>query len=156
MIAFYKKIDELTRAMQGTEAYADMLYKRVNNILTALNSSTGASPDLVKKAQDLQLRLNEILNVKFNRRTNKPSVEENPPAPVPLNARLGKLTDASFASTSQPTQLQLDAYKILEDEFPPVYDQIKMIGETEIPALEKAMENIGAPVTPARLPVWHK
>ena len=156
MIAFHKKIAELTRVMQGTEVYADGLYKRVNDILTALNSTTGASPDLVKKARELQLQLYEILNVKFNRRTNKPSVEENPPAPVPLNARLGKLTDAILSSTAQPTQLQLDAYKILEDEFPPVYDKIKMIGEKDIPELEKALEKLGAPVTPARLPVWHK
>ncbi len=156
MIAFHKKIAELTRVMQGTEVYADGLYKRVNDILTALNSTTSASPDLVKKAHELQLQLNEILNMKFNRRTNKPSVEENPPAPVPLNARLDKLTDASWSSTAQPTQLQLDAYKILEDEFPPVYDKIKMLGEKEVPELEKALENLGAPVTPARLPVWHK
>jgi photosystem II stability/assembly factor-like uncharacterized protein len=156
MIAFHKKIAELTRVMQGTEDYAELLYKQVNDILAALNNTTGASPDMIKKATDLKFQLDEILNVKFNRRTNKPSLEENPPAPVPLNLRLGKLTDASFTSTSQPTQLQLDAYKILEDEFPPVYDKIKMIGETELPALEKAMENIGAPATPYRLPVWHK
>jgi photosystem II stability/assembly factor-like uncharacterized protein len=156
MIAFHKKIAELTRVMQGTEDYAEMLYRQVNDILTALNNSTSASPDLVNKARDLKSQLAEILYVKFNRRTNKPSVEENPPAPVPLNARLGKLTDASYTSTSAPTQLQLDAYKILENEFPPVYDKVKMIGETEVPALQKALETIGAPVTPYRLPVWHK
>jgi hypothetical protein len=156
MIAFHKKIAELNRVMHGTEDYAEMLYKRTSDILASLNSTPAASPDLVKKASDLHFQLDEILNVKFNRHTNKPSVEENPPAPVPLNARLEKLTDASFTSTSQPTQLQLDAYKILEDEFPAVYNQVKMIGEKDIPDLENAMENIGAPVTPARLPVWHK
>ena len=48
------------------------LDKNVNDILQALNSTPGASPDLrKKKALELQLQLDEILNVKFNRRTYK-------------------------------------------------------------------------------------
>ncbi len=156
LIAFHKKVAELARVMLGTETYADGLYKRTIDILTALNSTPGASPELVKKALDLQLQLDNILNVRFNRHSNKPSNEENPPAPVPLNDRLGKIVWASWTSTSQPTQLQLDAYKILEDEFPPVYEKIRMIGQKDIPDLEKAMEILKAPDTPDRLPEWHK
>ena len=106
--------------------------------------------------RSVQLQLDEILNVKFNRHTIKPSEEENPPAPVPLNSRLGKLSWISWSSTGEPTQTQKDAYAILETEFPPVYDQIKRIGEIEIPQLEKALENLGAPVTPGRLPEWRR
>ena len=111
---------------------------------------------LAKKAREIQLQLDEILNVKFNRVSARPSEEENPPAPVPLNSRLGKLSWISWSSTGDPSQNQKDAYAILEAEFPPVYDQIKRIGEKDIPQLEKAMENIGAPVTPGRLPDWRK
>jgi hypothetical protein len=110
----------------------------------------------MKKAREVQLQLDEILNVKFNRNTIKPSEEENPPAQVPLNSRLGKLSWISWSSTSEPSQNQKDAYAILEAEFPPVYDQIKRIGETDIPQLEKALENLGAPVTPGRLPEWRR
>ncbi len=156
MFAFHEKVAELTRVMQGTEQYAEGLYKRVNSIMQSLNSTPEASPDMMKKTRDLQLRLDEILNRKFNRQSNKPSDEENPPAPVPLNTRLGKLTWISWGSTSDPTQTQKDAYKILEDEFPPVYNLVKVIGEQELPDLEKALENIGGPVTPGRLPEWKK
>jgi hypothetical protein len=52
--------------------------------------------------------------------------------------------------------MQLDAYSILMAEFPPVYDQVKRIGETDLIALEKEVEKLGAPVTPGRLPVWNK
>ena len=102
------------------------------------------------------MQLDTIRNVKINRRTNKPSEEENPPAPVPLNSRLGKLTWITWSSTQQPTQGQLDAYAILETEFPPVYNQVKQLGEVEIPALEKGIESLGGPVTPGRLPEWKK
>ncbi len=156
MVAFQKQVAELTRVMQGTEDYAETLSRRTASILQALNSTLNASPDLSNKAREIQLQLDDILNVKFTRNTGKPSEEENPPAPVPLNSRLGKLSWISWSSTGDPTQTQKDAYAILEAEFPPVYGQIKKIGETDIPLLEKALENLGAPVTPGRLPEWKK
>jgi hypothetical protein len=156
MFAFHEKVAELTRVMQGTEQYAESLLKRVNSIMQSLNSTPEATPELSKKARDFQQQLDDILNRKFNRQSNKPSDEENPPAPVPLNSRLGKLTWVTWGSTSDPTQSQKDAFKILEDEFPPIYDQVKLIGEKEIPDLEKSLENLGGPVTPGRLPEWKK
>ena len=104
----------------------------------------------------IQLHLDDILNLKFNHRTTKPSEDENPPSPVTLNQRLGKLSGMSWSSTGDPTKNQLDAYTILMEEFPPVYNQVRQLGETDIPRLEKALENLGAPVTPGRLPEWKK
>jgi len=154
MVAFHNRVAELSRIMRGTEAYAEDLLKKTTGILNALNSTPEASPELIGNARKLQLELDEIINVKFNRRSDKPSREENPPAPVPLNERLGKLTWASWSTTGDPTQTQKDAFAILEAEFPPVYDRIKIIGELELPALETAAEDAGAPVTPGRLPVY--
>jgi hypothetical protein len=142
--------------MEGTEDYANTLLEHTNSLREALNNMPDAPQSLKDQAAMIWLQLDTILNVKLNRRTNKPSEEENPPAPVPLNARLGKLTWISWMSTQAPTQGQLDAYAILESEFPPVYNQIKNIGEVEIPALEKSIENLGGPVTPGRLPEWRK
>ena len=156
VIAFHQKVADLTRIMQGTEEYAYNLNNKVLSILQAINSTPAAPPDLQKKARDIQVQLDVILNQKFNRQSARPSDEENPPAPVTLNQRLGKLSWISFGSTGDPTQTQRDAYSILLDEFPPVYEQVKQIGETEVPQLEKAMESIGAPVTPGRLPEWKK
>ena len=154
MVAFHRKVAELTRIMQGTEAYAEKLSQRAGSIVQALNSTPAATPEMMARARTIQLQLDEILNIKFNRNTGKPSDEENPPAPVPLNARLGKLTWISWMTTSEPTQTQTEAWQILQDEFPPVYDQIKKIGETELPSLEKTVDQLGAPVTPGRLPEW--
>jgi len=152
MVAFHRQVMEMTRVVQGTEQYAEDLFKQSNAILVSLNNTPGASAELLGKAREVNNQLNDILNVKFNRNTNKPSDEENPPAPVPLNARLGKLSWISWASTGDPTKTQLDAYEILKEEFPPVYNHVKQIGEKDIPELEKAIENLGGPVTPGRLP----
>jgi hypothetical protein len=42
------------------------------------------------------------------------------------------------------------------EEFPPVYNQIKQIGETDLKNVEMEVEKLGAPATPGRLPVWKK
>ncbi|MCX6247519.1 MAG: hypothetical protein NTW10_07285 [Bacteroidetes bacterium] len=154
LVDFHKKVAALARVMQGTEEYANLLNKNVNDILTSLNSAPAASPELKKKALELHLKLDEILNVKFNLRSKKPSQEENPPAPVPLNSRLEKIAWSTWSSTSQPTQLQLDAYQILNDEFPPVYNQIRQIGMTDIPELVKQMDEMKAPPVPGWLPEY--
>ena len=156
VVEFHQKVSDLTRVMQGTEDYAENLNRRVISILQAMNSTTVVPAELLKKAKELQLQLDEILNQKFNHPSARPSEEENPPAPVTLNQRLGKLSWISFGSTGDPTKTQLDAYNILLEEFPPVYNQVKQLGEVDIPQLEKAMESIGAPVTPGRLPEWKK
>lgn len=154
VVAFHARVMELARVMQGTEDYTEGLMRRANSILQALNSMPAAPSDLISKAKDIQKRLDIILNQKFNRVSSRPSEEENPPAPVSLNQRLGKLSWISYGSTGEPTSTAKTAYDILADEFPPVYNQVKEIGEVELPALEKSMELLKAPVTPGRLPVW--
>ena len=52
--------------------------------------------------------------------------------------------------------MQLDAYAILMEEFPQVHKQVKQIGETDLRELEKEVEKLDAPITPGRLPDWHK
>ena len=156
MVAFQAKVAELTRRMRGTEDYARLLYKKTSDILQSLNTTPATSAELKKQALGLHLQLDEILNVKFNRQSKVPSQEENPPAPVPLNWRLEKIAYSTYSSTSQPTQMQLDAYKILGDEFPPVYNQIKHIGEVDLPELLKQMDSLKAPAVPGYLPEWKK
>ena len=152
----YQKITELSTTVGGTENYAEGLYKRALNIEQALAALPVPNVELSKKAKDIVTQLDVILNQKFNRKSNVPSEEENPPSPVTLNSRLGTMTSSLWAATSEPTQTQMDAYKILNEEFPPVYQQIKKLGETDIPALENELNKIGAPLTPGRLPVLSK
>lgn len=155
-VAFTLKAAKLARVTQGTELYSMHLLRRVNDLRVAANNSSVTSPEVSLRLRELQLKMDEIINVKFNRRTNKPSQEENPPAPVPLNTRLDKLTASIWSYSGAPTMGQQDAYTILEQELPEVYDQVKLIGEKDLPEIEKILEQASAPVTPGRLPEWKK
>ncbi len=155
VVDFQKKVAELTRVMRGTDDYTDDLLKRTYALQVALNAVPGANADLRARISKVSDQLEDI-KLKFNNVSNKPSDEENPPAPVTLYGRLWKIAWAHWGSTGAPTNTQKDAYAILMEEFPPVYDQIKRIGETDLRQLEAEVEKLGAPATPGRLPVWKK
>ena len=152
---FQKKVAELTRVMSGTDQYAEDLLKRSYALAAALNAVPGANTDLRKRIATVSQQLEDI-KLKFNNISNKPSDEENPPAPVTLYSRLYKMAWSHWGSTGAPTQMQKDSYSILMAEFPPVYEKIKQIGETDLKNLETEVEKLGAPATPGRLPVWKK
>jgi hypothetical protein len=131
------------------------LLKRSYALAAALNAVPGANTELRSRIASVSKQLEDI-KLKFNNVSNKPSDEENPPAPVTLYNRLYKMAWAHWGSTGAPTQMQKDSYSILMAEFPPVYEQIKQIGETDMKNLEIEVEKLGAPATPGRLPVWKK
>jgi hypothetical protein len=155
VVDFQKKVAELSRVMQGTDNYAEDLLKRTYALQASLNAIPGANTELRARISNVSQQL-ESIKLKFNNVSNRPSDEENPPAPVTLYNRLYKVAWAHWGSTGTPTQMQMDSYKILMEEFPPVYEQIKKIGETDLKELEEEVEKLGAPATPGRLPVWKK
>ncbi|MCH7826910.1 MAG: hypothetical protein IIC75_02875 [Bacteroidetes bacterium] len=89
---------------------------------------------------------------KFKGRKAKASREEIPPQSVPLNDRLAVLIWTHWSSTSGITGNQKTAYQILVDEFPQVYNKIKLIGEVEITQLQKKMDKLNSSWTPGNLP----
>lgn len=155
MVEFNKKAAIISGVMQGTQQYANGLIARLQSIIQLLNGATNAPPDLKKKTMDLSMQIEDILFA-FNGKKATASEEENPPAPVPLNSRLNKVAWTSWGSTAQPTQTQQESYRILMEEFSPIYAKVKMIGEVELPKIESALNALGAPATPGRLPEWKK
>ena len=155
MVEFNRKGAAISGAIQGTQQYANGLNSRIQSIIQLLNGATQASPELLKKAIAVSKQLEDI-QYAFNGKTPAASEEENPPAPVPLNIRLNKVAWISWGSTAEPTQTQQESYRILTEEFPPLYEKIKTIGEVDLPAIESALNAAGAPATSGRLPVWKK
>jgi len=125
--------------------------KRVTDIKQALINTPEAPNDLMVKADNLWNTLKDI-SLKFNRESNFPSTEENPPSPVTFNERLGVLSYTHYRSSSNITQNERNAYKVLMDKFPPVLEQLKSLYNYDLKTLEDDMEKYGAPWTPGRIP----
>jgi hypothetical protein len=47
-----------------------------------------------------------------------------------------------------------DQYALLEEELPPILEELKQIAETGIRELQQELDKLGAPWTPGRIPAW--
>jgi photosystem II stability/assembly factor-like uncharacterized protein len=153
LVAFQKKLAELGRVVSGTEDLVYEIRDRIKSDKQAAQRTTGTIQELMNRIVKVEKAVDDIL-WKFNGQEPKASQEENLPAIPSINDRLNSIVWIHWSSTSAVTQTQRDVYNILKAEFPPVLNEIKSIYESELPAIEKELEGIGAPWTPGRIPVW--
>ena len=121
---FQRSVNDLSRTIQGTDVFLSSLIKRVENIKYAINITPSVPTELMDRAMKISSELKEI-DLKFNRDSNKPSVEETPPSAPTFNERLSIISYTHYRSTSNITQNERRAYSALISEFPPVLDRIK-------------------------------
>ena len=155
LVAFQNKLAEMSRVVQGANRLANDLMEKTQYIKQAISRTPSASPDIMEKANKIESQLEEIIWT-FKGQTPKASREENWPAPPSINERLNSIVWAQWRSTSAPTQTMIDGYKIIIEEFEPVYQNLKNIMEVDLNILEKELDAAGVPWTPGRLPEWKK
>ncbi|OQY72375.1 MAG: glycosyl hydrolase, partial [Ignavibacteriales bacterium UTCHB3] len=151
LVEFQRKAGELTRTIRGTFQFLNDLIARVNTLKQSALITPGAGAELLLRADKILNDLDAI-SLKFERRSNFPSAEENPPSPVTINERLSTLLWTHWASTAGLTQKEKTAFEVLMAEFPPLHAEIKRISENEVKQLEADLEKLGGHVTPGRLP----
>ncbi|MCB0750328.1 MAG: hypothetical protein KDC52_02520, partial [Ignavibacteriae bacterium] len=151
LIAFQQKANSLTRTISGTENYLKELISKVDKIKQQILITPSATYEFLTDAEQLEKQLDDIYLL-FNRESNFPSTEENPPSPMTINERLAVVKYTHYRSTEPVTEKEKVNYEVLVDEFPAVYERIKNMGEYVVKNLETKLEKLGAPVTPGQLP----
>lgn len=155
LVAFQNKLAEMSRVIQGANRLANDLMEKTQYIKQAISRMPSASPELMEKANKIESQLEKIIWT-FKGQTPKASREENRTAPPSINERLNSIIWVQWRSTSAPTQTMIDGYKIIIEEFEPVYQNLKNIMEVDLNILEKELDAAGVPYTPGRLPQWKK
>jgi photosystem II stability/assembly factor-like uncharacterized protein len=151
LVAFQKQAFEILREVKGTESFLKDIIKRVEDIKYAINITPAIPVEMMNKAENISKEL-ELISLKFNRDSNRPSPEENPPSPLTFNERLNILAYTHNRSTSNITRNERNSYSALVSEFPPVLERIKSIYNVDLKNLESELEKFNAPWTPGRIP----
>ncbi|MBN1301782.1 MAG: glycosyl hydrolase [Melioribacteraceae bacterium] len=151
LVDFHKKSVDLAKKVIGAREFAKDLAARTEHLKQAANNSTGSSFELIKNINNVSKEIDDIL-FKFNGQPARASLEEVPPAQVPLNWRISHLFSAAWSSSSNPTQAQKTAYEVLSEELPEILQDLKQIYESRISVIEKELNAINAPWTPGRIP----
>ncbi|HEY3933385.1 MAG TPA: hypothetical protein VGL65_02075 [Gemmatimonadales bacterium] len=145
-LEFRKKEATLSRQITETVDAATAAKAKSVAIVRVLNEMPSAPKTLVEQARSVDERLTEALRALRGDEVNAARGEQ---VPVSIEAHI---RSASPSGTWGPTHTDIEQYDIAAAAFPPVFAKIKPILATEIPAIEKELERLGAPATPGRIP----
>ena len=153
LVAFQKKVRELSRAVNAASSIIRELADKVGHFKVALKSVTVDTTQISADIKALEARVDEIQRKLFGDRALSRIDKDAEPG---LSSRVNSIIYEQWRSTSAPTQSQRDAYNIVAEEFSPILQIVKKLVEEDVRKIEKKLEEIGAPYTPGRVPDWKK
>jgi photosystem II stability/assembly factor-like uncharacterized protein len=153
LVAFQRKVAELQRAVLGASQAVDDARNRVSLIKKALNQTQAPIERIRMTVDSLEASLAAMVRSLRGDRTIR---SKNEPTPPSIVERVNGIVDDQWQSTGSPTQTQADAYSIAGDEFTPLLARLRSLVQVDLKNVEAAMEGLGAPWTPGRMPEWKK
>ncbi len=151
LAAYRTDLTNTIKKVNATVNYTTNLQKKIVLLKqTALNTS-GASQDLMQKIQTAEKDAEKLM-FKLEGVSPKASYEEIPPHKLPLEIRLQDLAWTHFSSTSAVTKTEHDQLNIIKEELPGIISEMKNLATKTIPEIENALNAVGAPWTPGRMP----
>ena len=151
LLAFQKKTARLQRAVMGAQRVMREVDDRLALIKRALDDTPGADPALADRARELETRLE---NLEVEMWGDSVLRSRNEPTPPGIASRIGRVVSGNWNASSAPTKTHETSYAIASEMFGEFLPKLTTLVETDLAALEDAMEEAGAPWTPGRVPRW--
>lgn len=147
---FNKKVAELTRAMNGADAFKNSLTAKIPYLKKAVMESANVPVDTYKQILSIQNKLMAVTR-KLNGDALRTQYEGA--APPSLKGRVNNIAQSLWRTTAAPTETFKQNYDVAASQFADVLASLQQIDD-EIKQLEQTLEKYGAPYTPGRLPKW--
>ncbi|MCB0751156.1 MAG: hypothetical protein KDC52_06765, partial [Ignavibacteriae bacterium] len=113
LVVFQQKANDLAKTINGTESYLKELISKIDKIKQAILVGPETAIQLLNEAEEIEKELDNIY-LNFNRESNFPSTEENPPSQVTINERLSVLNYTHYRSTEPITAKEQTTYNVLK------------------------------------------
>ncbi len=153
LLAFQGKTARLQRAVLGAVEAAEEAQNRLKVAKKAIDDTPGAAPALGTEARRIERTLDELLVALRGDRVMR---GRNEPTPMSTVERVEAIVGSHWSATVAPTGTSRQAYAIASEAFEKQLATLRTLVETDLRALEGAMETAGAPWTPGRVPTWTK
>lgn len=149
---FNKKVAELTRAMNGADAYRTGLVDKIPYLKQAVLDAAAVPADTYERILSIEKNLAEI-----NRRLNGDGLRGRyeGAVPVSLKGRVDQIAGGLWSTTAAPTESFKSSYNMATDGFEAILISLRSVTE-DIRQVEGILERYKAPYTPGRLPEWKK
>jgi photosystem II stability/assembly factor-like uncharacterized protein len=153
LLAFERKTARLQRAVLGAIDAAKEAQDHLKVVKKALDDTPGADPGLGVETRRIEKALDDLL---VGLRGDRVMRERDEPTPMSTVERIEAIVGTQWSATVAPTGTSQDAYAIAAEAFDKQLAALRTLVETDLRALEAAMEKAGAPWTPGRVPTWTK
>ncbi len=154
VMAFQKEVQRLQRAVLGANAAAGEAQGMVDDLETAFERvPLDRSDEIQSDIETLRSNLREVqwaLN-------GDPTIRQRSEAsPTSLSQRLGRITGGAWSgSLTEVTGMHREQYRVIGDEFGAILERLRVLIEVDLQALQDLADEVGAPWTSGRLPVWN-
>ncbi|MEL7023067.1 MAG: glycosyl hydrolase [Pseudomonadota bacterium] len=150
VVAFQRKAGELYRAVTGAAALAGELGQRIEHLKAAIPMTPTASPALAEQLRTIEVSLDDAVVALSGDST---VASRNEPTPWSVSRRAGAVYGLLLSVRQDVPAMYEQSYDIAATEFNDVLSDLKRIN-SELGALERELEALGAPHTPGRVPDW--
>ena len=146
---FQQKVSDLQSTLRAVGNLIDDIENRLNRMRVAAKSVKGDNANILSDIQEVQSRLNDINNSLYgDRLSSRLDIDRSPS----ISDRINSAVYGTISATSAPTQTHRDGYQIAREEIEPILREIQQIVKREIVSIENALDRVGAPYTPGRIP----
>lgn len=145
--AFQQGLADLNRSMSGAERLMDEVGNKLKHMAVAIMATDldpGSISDDIRGLQQRLEKADRLLN--GDPLKSKLDIDQ-PPSPA---SRVGWIMYEQRHSTASVTQTHRQSLSIATTEFEPILDELLLIAEQDIPAIEAKLEAADAPYTPGR------
>jgi photosystem II stability/assembly factor-like uncharacterized protein len=151
-LAFQNQTSEVQRVILAANQILNESQTRVEHIKSVIERSPRLNLDLYKSARELEMRLLDISDRLVGDPTRPQRQEPEMPG---LLERLQQVVQGSWASSLGPTQTHRKNFEVVTQKLPALLDDLRKAIEVDLVAIEKQLEDAGAPWTPGRsIPKW--
>ena len=151
LMAEREEVVELYRAVLGAGETLEEAGDRLAHVRKALLDTQGADAEMMEEARALSERLAELEMELEGDRTISSRSEPTPPA---LGDRIGRAIWGYWSATQAPTATHRRGFEIAAESFGDWLARLRSLVEDDLGGLEQRLEELQAPHTPGRIPVW--
>jgi len=152
ILEFSKQVLKLGNAVSAATQNASEASEQLAAIEALTKSAAEVDPTLWKEIRSLQLRLLDVQE-KFSGDPTR--TRRNEDAMPGLQGRLANAMMGAMGSTTGPTGTHRRQFEIAGEEFDAVMVELNQLLNSDIPAVLKRLDEMGAPWTPGRaIPNW--
>jgi photosystem II stability/assembly factor-like uncharacterized protein len=139
---FQAKLQNLRRTLAGALALASATQDKLNRMRTALDLAPAAPATLGTQVRAAAQKLTGIL---IALQGDRSLGEKSDPQPMSISERVNTISGEEGRTLAPPTATHVQQFGLATDLFAAQWAALSALAETDVPALEKALQAAGAP-----------